>query len=64
MPNFFLAKPSSSHGHPAIIENQEKVILHPVAKILSLSLHLRSKAKEGIVLEFFNNLWGLGTEWE
>jgi hypothetical protein len=36
MPNFFPAKPSSSHGHPAIIENQEKVIPYPVAKILSL----------------------------
>jgi hypothetical protein len=57
MPNFFPAKPSSSHGHPAIIENQEKVIPHPVAKILSISLHLRSKAI-GTVLEFSNNLWG------
>jgi hypothetical protein len=57
MPNFFLAKPSSSHGHPAIIENQEKVIPHPVAKIL-FSLHLRSEAKEGTLLEFLNNLWG------
>ncbi len=29
---------------------------------IPFSLHLRSEAKEGTVLEFLNNPWGLGTE--